>query len=207
MASPGTFGDSTLPPELDALVQAELASAEQLLWVGQPSPRRYLLISIPIVLFAIPWTGFAVFWVLGASGILFGGLPKNAPGPAGFFACFPLFGLPFILVGLGMLSSPYWLLRKARRTCYALTDRRAIIWEPGIFGSVSVRSYGPAQLTRIRRNQRADGSGDMIFEEYATYDNRGHRSISSRGFMGIERVREIEELLRKALLSKNAGNP
>jgi hypothetical protein len=202
MASPGTYGDSTLPPELDGLVQAELARGEQLLWVGQPLPRRYVLMSIPIVVFGIPWTAFAVFWMLGASGILFAGPANNAPVPAGLFACFPLFGLPFVLIGLGMLSAPYWLLRKARRTCYAVTDRRAIIWEPGVFSSVSVRSYGPAQLGRIRRNQRADGSGDLIFEEYASYDNQGHRTISSRGFVGIERVREIEELLRKALLTQ-----
>jgi hypothetical protein len=194
-----------LPPDLDALVQAELVTGERLLWVGQPLPRRYLLFSIPIVLFAIPWTGFAVFWVLTASGMLFGGMGNNAPGPGGFFACFPLFGLPFILIGLGLFSSPYWLLRKARRTCYALTDRRAIIWEPGVFSSISVRSYGPDQLKRIRRNQRADGTGDLIFEEMATYDNEGHRSISSRGFMAIPQVRDIEELLRKALLSKTVG--
>ena len=60
-----------------------------------------------------------------------------------FGVLFPLFGLPFVMVGVGMLSSPFWLRRRAKRTCYALTDRRAILWEAGWFGSVEVRSYGP----------------------------------------------------------------
>ena len=38
--------------------------------------------------------------------------------------CFPLFGLPFVLIGLGMLTAPHWAKRKALRTAYAVTDRR-----------------------------------------------------------------------------------
>src|SRR5262245_39436647 len=174
MASPETFGESTLPPELDALVQSELSRDERLLWVGQPQPRRYLLYAIPIMLFGIPFAGFAVFWMLVASGVLFGAAPnvKGAPanGLGAFFACFPLFGLPFLLVGWGRLTSPIWMLRAARRTCYALTDRRAIIWEPRWARGYSVLSFGPDRMTRLRRNQHADGSGDLIFEETVTFD-------------------------------------
>lgn len=202
MANYGTFGDTALPPGLDTLVHGELASGEQLLWVGQPRPRRLVVSSLPVLVFGIPWTAFSVFWVAMASGMLIAAPANNAGAPRGFgafFSCFPLFGVPFVLIGLGMLSAPYWAYRKARRTCYALTDRRAVIWEPSAFGAVSVRSYRPADLTRVRRNQYTDGSGDLIFEEYYTYGNRGSRTTNYRGFLGIERVREIEELLRKAL--------
>jgi hypothetical protein len=127
-------------------------------------------------------------------------------GGGGLFACFPLFGLPFVVVGLGLLTSPFWLRQQAKRTCYALSDRRAIIWNAGWFGSVEVRSYGPGQLTRIRRVEYPDGCGDLIFEELITFgsDSDGHRTTNTRryGFMAIPRVHEVEELLRKALPSE-----
>src|SRR5262249_8379046 len=138
----------------------------------------------------------------------FGGRNNRPPGVGGFFACFPLFGLPFVLIGLGMLSSPFWLRRKAKRTCYALTDRRAIVWEAGSFGSVQVLSYRPAELTKIRRVEYPDGTGDLVFEEEITIGtgNRGYSTTTRQrqGFMSIDHVRQVEELLRKALLRSDA---
>lgn len=204
------FGDSHLPDELDARVRSELDSDEQLLWVGQPRPSRFARSAIPLVVFGIPWTAFAVFWVAGASGILFGGFGGPVNGPAGlgaFFGCFPLFGVPFVLIGLWMLSSPYWLRRKAERTYYALTDRRAILWEAGWFGSVDVRSYRPAQLAKLRRTEHADGSGDLVFEETVTIGRNSDRQMTTstqrHGFLAIDHVHQVEELLRKALLSSD----
>src|SRR5262245_16089820 len=113
------FDNSSLPADLDARVRSEMRDGERLLWVGQPKPGRFARHAIPIVLFGIPWTAFALLWTGCASGILFGGFGNN-DGPGGFgafFAYFPLFGLLFVLIGLGMLSSPYWLWRQAKRTC------------------------------------------------------------------------------------------
>ena len=125
----------------------------------------------------IPWTAFALFWMAGASGLLFGGFGggNGPPGMGAFFICFPLFGIPFVLIGLGMLTSPFWAVRRAKRTCYALTDRRAILWEAGWFGRIEVRSYGPADLTRLRRVEYADGNGDLVFEEIITFDREFDR--------------------------------
>ncbi len=197
------FDGSSLPADLDARVRSEMRGGERPLWVGQPRPGRFARRSIPIVLFGIPWTAFAVFWMAAASGILFGGFAGNG-GPGGFeafLACFPLFGLPFVLVGLGMLSSPYWLVRQARRTCYALTDQRAILWQAGQFGSVSVRSYTSEALGKTHRTEYADGSGDLVFEEVVTVgrDSDGDRTTTRHGFMAIGNVREVEELLRRVL--------
>lgn len=199
------FDNSSLPVELETRVRSEIRVGERLLWVGQPRPGRFALQSLPIVLFGILWTGFAVFWMVSASDFLFHG-PGGNGGPGGFgaiFACFPLFGLPFVLIGLGMLSSPYWRWRQAKQTCYALTDRRAIVWQAGTFGGVSVRSYGPEALGRIHRTEYADGSGDLIFEEIVSVrcDSDGNPTTTTRhGFMAIANVREVEELLRRVLL-------
>jgi hypothetical protein len=209
MTEPFLFGDSTLPDELDARVRSELDGGEQLLWVGQPRPSRFARAAIPAVLFGIPWTAFALLWTgMALSGLWGkGGAPQMAGPPLAlvFSVCFPLWGVPFILIGLGMLSSPLWARRRAKRTCYALTDRRAILFEAGAFRSVEVRSYRPADLTKIFRREKADGSGDLVFEELTQVRSTSHggraTSTQARGFMGIENVREIEELVRKALLS------
>lgn len=198
------YDHSRLPDDMDARVRSELHDGERLLWVGQPRPGRFARQAIPIVLFGIPWTAFAVFWMVSASGILFGG--NGGPGGfGGFFACFPLFGIPFVLIGLGMLSSPYWLQRRAKQTFYALTDRRAILWQAGTFGSISIRSYGPEALGKTHRTEYADGCGDLVFEEVVAVgrNSDGDRTTTTtrHGFMAIDNVHEVEKLLRRVLLS------
>src|SRR5437763_9868076 len=126
--------DDLLSPELAALVDAELASGERMVWVGQPIPSRYARGSLAIVLFGIPWTAFAIFWMAGVSGFKIPNLTRG-------FGWFPLFGIPFVLIGLGMLSTPFWVRRKARRTAYVITDRRAIVVEGGAWRSVTIRSF------------------------------------------------------------------
>ena len=39
--------------------QAQLEPGERLLWWGKPDPKRGLLLTIPVVLFGIPWTAFS----------------------------------------------------------------------------------------------------------------------------------------------------
>ena len=98
-----------LADDLASLVEAELAPGERVEWLDQPLPSRRAWSALPVVLFGIPWTAFSVFWVVAASGFK---VPNFDHG----FGFFPLFGLPFVLIGLGMLSSPYWLSRMAART-------------------------------------------------------------------------------------------
>lgn len=195
--------EEMIPPEVAARVKSELAPGERLLWSGQPVPGRAALVTLPLVIFAVPFTGFACFWSMLATGLGgMAGLSIRGPGGAGFGligALMGLFGLPFLLIGLAMLTAPFWAYRMARQTCYALTDRRAITWNANPFGGVRVRSFTPQALARIARNERADGSGDLIFEEYATRDRHGHRRVTAFGFMNIRDVHAVEDLLRKTL--------
>src|SRR6202035_2197504 len=77
-------------------------------------------------------------------------------------------GLPFVAVGILLMVSPVWLRRRARQTIYAPTDPRAIGWERAWWGTVTVRHYSAAGLGRMSRSERADGSGDLVFEEFTT---------------------------------------
>jgi hypothetical protein len=197
MASYGDFRRDYVDRDLERSMQSELEKHEKMLWVGQPRPRRAMLRTLPIVLFAIPWTAFSVFWIgMALTFAVDFGEGAEGAGPFRWFSLlFPLFGVPFLLIGLGMLSAPWWARRKAKQTCYAVTDQRAIIREPGGVGGMTVRSFGPEQLQRIVRTERSDGSGDLVFQEDISYGHRGRRHVTQAGFLGIARVREVEHLI------------
>jgi hypothetical protein len=188
-----------LPPDLQRQLDGELRPGEKLLWAEQPLPGAFTRQSLGKVIFGIPFTAFAVFWMYAAAG----GLDHSshrAHGPPVFFS---LFGIPFLLIGLGMLTSPIWTRRKTLRTLYAVTDQRAIILEISIAGAVKSQTFMPAHLTSMTRIERADGSGDLVFEQVLQAAGKGSVTIR-RGFIGISQVRQVEDLIMNTLLPDHA---
>ncbi len=186
-----------LPPELQNQVQSELRTGEKLIWAQQPLPRLYRRQGIGAVLFGIPWTAFSIFWVaMAAMGTHRSGLPVVS-------IVFPMFGVPFVLIGFGMLSTPFWMGRKARGSIYAITDQRAIIFEGRAFGGIKVQSFMPERLTSLTRTERTDGTGDLIFEQFQQRAGSGTTTVR-RGFVAIERVRDAEDLITSTLLAGRA---
>jgi hypothetical protein len=175
-----------LIPELADKVAGELAAGESIVWAGQP---RLDLATRPawfLVPFGIVFTGFSLLWMAIAALMTVGLL---AP-------C----GLPFVVVGIGLMASPAWLRSLARKTVYLLTDRRAIIWRPSVFGRVSVQSFTAAGLGQMTRNERPDGAGDLVFQ--VSHSGFGENSrTETRGFLAIDNVRHVEDLVRSTLLT------
>jgi hypothetical protein len=177
---------------LETIAKGELEPGEKLLWIGKPNPTRIGRQSYGLYCFAVPWTAFALFWMVGASGMLFH--PTRGPsGPIGYIG--PLFGLPFVGIGLAMLSAPYWIARKARSTIYAITDKRAMIIVAG--KTRCVESYTRSDMTDIQRTELSDGSGDLVFARRfrASSDSSTGMSATNIGFYGIPQVRAIERLM------------
>jgi hypothetical protein len=179
--------------DLDSIARNELEPGESLLWSGSPDPRRSMLMSLPILLFAIPWTAFAIFWVASAVG-----MSRSGPNPGGGFSFFPLFGIPFVLIGLAMLSGPFWAYRKAQQTVYAVSNKRAIIIVGGM--TRNVQSFYPKKLGNIERTEKADGTGSIIFarrtnNSYNSNTNQSQTSSTAIGFIGIQDVRTVERLI------------
>lgn len=190
--------DDFLPADLGSLVDSELAKGERITWIGRPIPGLMARSAWTMVLFGIPFTAFSFFWLATASGFV-GRAPIRAP------IFFILWGIPFVLVGLGMLSSPLWMYRRALRTVYAITDRRALSIEIGPWGRVVVRSFEPASLGTLSRTQNADGSGHLVFRrEYRPGGRRGGRFVDI-GFLAVPDVKDVEgrirELVRRANLA------
>ena len=97
---------TSLPEETAAVLKAELQPGERIIWVGQPIPSRIGRGTFAIFLFGIPWTAFAIFWI-GAAAVIGWKTEDGGTGSRFFTLFFPLFGLPFVLVGIGMLSFPF----------------------------------------------------------------------------------------------------
>ncbi len=180
----------------DREARNELEPGEQLKWVGAPEPTRMMIQSLPILVFAIPWTAFALFWMAMALSSV-----SRSPIHSGVSMIFPLFGLPFVLIGLCMLSAPVWARRKARRTVYAVTDRRAMIILTG--RTRSVRSFGRTSMTERECRERADRSGDLIFYRKISSDGEGGTNSTPVGFFAIPDVRSVERLVIN--LESNGG--
>lgn len=179
---------NSLPNYLADLVRTELEPGETIIWADTPLARFLTAKSTGIFVFAIPWTLFSLFWMAGASGFK---IPKF-DGPGDFF---PLFGVPFLLIGIAMLCYPVQNYRNAFRTCYLLTNRRALTFERE-WGRTVVRSFTPRQLTVVYRKQALDGSGDVIFNAKRWKDNDGASHSEEIGFISIAGVQEVERKLK-----------
>jgi hypothetical protein len=141
-------------------------------------------------LFGLVFAAFGLAWAIGAGaiGLLFG----QYGGMVG------LIGLPFVAIGVMIACSPIWMRRQVAKTVYFLTDRRAVIMEPGLFRAATVSSYRPDRLTSITRTERPDGSGDLIFEQFTTGHGSGCRTVR-RGFVDVRNVREVEALVNRVV--------
>ena len=214
-----------LPENLRARISPELEPGEKIFWMDQPRPATgFSWWLMAPSLFAIPWTGFTLFWIAGAVGIF-------DKGWAAFQQfdiqriLFGAFGIPFMLVGVGMFLSPFWAgnrrRKAARDTVYLITDRRALILNAGylgdsLLGSLAggavlglgksrylVTSYPPDKLCNIQRIQREDGAGDLAFgETILTSESNSERTATRDGFFSVPEAREVEKMLR--LLARSA---
>ena len=126
----------TTPVPFDVF-SSELLPDETVQWTGRPNPgvvfHREDLYMIP---FSLLWGGFAIFWLLGASGIwdAWTQRPKHEFGLFGI-----IWGTPFVIVGQYMIWGRFVYQRwKKQRTYYALTNRRALIVQQGWRGRAAV---------------------------------------------------------------------
>jgi hypothetical protein len=185
--------------DLDAAVRGELRPGEELWYAGMPKPWCSARKALPIAVFGLFFGGFAAFWItMAAAGVWFGGMTaKEDAGSkvvSGVFMLFPLFGLPFLLVGLAMISSPWWIARKARRTACCVTSERAMQLTLG--RATVVRSWSADEIDEVSKTIYADGTGSIQFARSSMQTSKGRMRTVSEGFDGIPDPRACEDALR-----------
>jgi len=176
---------TSISDKLRRMVEAELADGEAVLWLAQPRPGQLARRSLILAAFGMIWTILSVSFMIHWESDPFG--PD--------FCSVVSEGL-FVVIGLALITSPFWMMQKARATAYVITDRRAILIDGGVF-STTVRSFGPERFTELRRVERGDGSGDLIIERKSWVDSDGDMRYTDTGFFAIDNVAEVEQLLRR----------
>ncbi len=174
-------------------VEKELSYRENVVWMSKPRAASIGKQHLAEFLFAIPWTAFSLFWMAGASGLLFGSdVREQVNEMSTFNMIFPLFGLPFLAIGLWMLLKPVLAVKNAGRVLYVVTTERA--FEMHLGSGKTITSYYPEDIGRIERSEKTDGSGDVFFTSESVSTNNGSRTRKV-GFVGVENARELEECL------------
>ena len=190
---------STLPPETRAAISNELRPDERVTWIGNPIAGLYVRRYVPTYLFGIAWLGFAIYVMAGVS---------TAASRRGERAVVPslMVAGASTLLAVGVLGVPLLAWRKAKRTCYALTNQRAIIFEPHWWRGAEVHALEPADLSALRGNVRfANGRGDLIFDQVEHVQSDDHTVILDRGFLSIENVKRVEEAVREMMAASAAA--
>lgn len=112
--------------DTNRVLQQVVEPDEKVLWAGMPAAWRMVAGSFLVYVFAVPWTVFTFGWLWQVTGGLH--WPKPAAGvyPAWEPFTFAVVGVVMFLAGLVMLTLPFWKWFAAKRTIYAVTDRRVL---------------------------------------------------------------------------------
>jgi hypothetical protein len=166
------------------------ARGELVRWSGRPSAWRTFMQVSMLLPMGIAWTAAAL---TGLVVLLVNQLP-NVLGPplhwsgAIVVGAFALFILLFVLLGVFQMLFPFWQAWYARRTVYALTDKRLITLCEG--WKTHVESVRPGHIHNIACKERRDGSGDLRL----TTDPNEEWDLC---LVGIPEVRKLEGMLTR----------
>jgi hypothetical protein len=179
------------PDPLQLALQRELRPSERVLWQSRRLP-RVAWSGLTIWLFAVPWTAFALFWTAMA---WTGTREFDETGVIGL--AFPLFGTPFIAVGIGMLALPFLPLFGAKRTLFAVTDQRLVRIYLG--ARLWTKSVEGERVGEIDRSERRDGSGTLKIAIGSHRDSEGDRRIDYFQIGEVEDVMAAETRVRELI--------
>jgi hypothetical protein len=220
----------------EELLRRELAKGEAMRWSGRPTARAFrrrvssrTSFGVLFALFGLVWMGVAVLILampqggvgtssrarsagsamnpaLGSESRLSSG--RRRPPTSAEKIFIPAFGSIFVVTGSVMGALSLKESSRARRTAYAVTDRRAIILEATRKG-VEVESYEGEDLTSIRKRYHKDATGDLVFaavrvgKRRVRWENNGHPH-STQGFYGVPEPRRVAKLLEELSRGKEA---
>lgn len=161
---------------------------ETLLWCGRPYGKFPTGRVVSVCIFALVWMAIPLT-------ILFMSISEGDGSD-------PMNVMPviFALIGLLLPAGVVLAHKRGQKARYALTDKRAILLQPGVFSGVRIFIYpiGPDML--LEHSRKKDGSGDLVFD-YS--DVRVNDKPLPRGFLKVENVEKPLSLLRD--LGVNGG--
>ncbi|HSC86515.1 MAG TPA: hypothetical protein VLC09_04565 [Polyangiaceae bacterium] len=169
---------SLLAQQHETTLRGYLDPGEAVRWSALPAPDAFAKEARGFVYFSIPWLAFIAFWTF------------MAQKGSGIFAAF---SLPFWLVGFWMLLAPIRARKRAGKTLYAITNKRAVILETG--KETTLRSFYPRDLGDLTLVERRPGHGDLIITHDVSRDSDGDKRSTKIGFFGIDDIKKVSRML------------
>ncbi len=191
--------ESGLSPEERERLEAELERDERLLWAGKPVERFVFLRAWGIsVGFFFGVVVVVVIMILTANH----GLAKD------FMGVLTMLFLGTVALGFAGAGAGWPFLQRwyARKTTYAVTTKRALIWGRTRFGKATFGAYDPADLAKFYRVDVSKGSdpiGHLIFGTQVTRRKTKDGIVETHhryGFFLIRRAAEVERMIRDHLV-------
>jgi hypothetical protein len=189
-----------LPDDLRPWVKAELEPGEHVIWAARAllPPRTT---SIPGRVTAALWAAALLSISGGCLYLVLGPLAERVQEVDGFLLATGLLsGIIGFFVVVGTVAASLTELGQGRGEAgpwYALTDRRAVVWEPQPDSKgIAVRAYPRGSVESVSRVEYPDGSGDVVFGLPKTAFG------ISPGFKTVADVRRVEKLAREVLVEK-----
>lgn len=180
---------------LEAALRRELEVGETIRWKGRALPGSALG-GFGLYVFAIPWTAFSLFWTAMAFGATQAGAWDGSG--AGLLAyAFPLFGLPFIIIGLVMLGMPFLAMAKARKTMFAVTDRRLLRLTR--LRELESESIPAERIGALTRKEKGNGAGSLQIAVGVGRDSDGDRQTEHFTIGKVANVRQAEAQVQRLL--------
>jgi hypothetical protein len=193
------------------MLQDELLPEEQILWSGQPDASVIFTkadaIRIP---FSLLWGGFACFWEYMALGGVRGMNLHNSPDAIA--TIFPLFGIPFVLMGLYFVFGRFFYKRYMKlRTYYVLTNKRVLAFTGK--DARKLRAVRLDTLSNIEKNIDPSGFGTVIFgnkSPMAFFDDSGMEFFNRQygeptmAFFGIREARQVYDIANRLVYEKHS---
>ncbi len=191
------LSDTDLPLRDREWVESELAEGEALLLVCKPAISLWKPGYAYRMFFATLWNGF-LFGIIGGLVVTHIDAAELLENLLPFCLFFALF-LPFYLIGIGFIISPWWERANDRRTVYVLTTQRALVLRPSTFRRRPTHRQFPLADDMIKSvKEYRNGRGDIILGYDEHHGKRGV-SLLPVGFLFVENVRSWESRIRQHL--------
>jgi hypothetical protein len=172
-------------------LQQEIAPGERMLWYAPPvGGLRLESDSLQRSGFGLFFFAFSIFWIHGAWN-------QSAGSNSIQGAAFPLFGIPFLLIGFQLfIGHFFWSALRRRFTEYAVTNQRVIV-RSGVF-STTTKSIEYRKIPTLTLTEKSDGSGTIQFgEAKAVTAGEGTAYVATK-IEAVPEVRSVYEIIRKA---------
>ena len=182
--------------DLQLQIKPYLDVNEDILWCDKPYKRFVFTVNdIFTTLFGIVWLSFSIFWVISAF------LATNEADSSAF-NIFPLFGMPFVFIGLYLLFFRHIVgAVKRKNMIYALTDKRALIVHSG--KRQYVQEYRYENISNIQMKCDDNDIGSIFFLTGSiNYNRNGRGYASTSGIFGIRDTKKVYKILSQCLENK-----